>query len=329
MSNDDIAELAVSAIELAGRAPSIHNSQPWQCAVRGRTLHLYADERRWLPATDADHRDLMLSCGAMLDHLMVALRAVGLEPTVHRLPNPAVEDHLAALELRLAEPSDADIDLARAIAPRRTDRRPYPGWEIPDPFLRQLAEQAANRGTVLRAITDPVARDTLLSTLREAAAAQREVPGYDTELAVWTGRHLSDDGVPAASLLAKNATRADAARDFPAGNVSVTTAESDGAVLLVLGTASDDRMFQLRAGEAMSAVLLRAVQLGLAGCPLSQPLEIPSARRVLQGEVLDGTLSPQLVLRIGFAPSGPKLPETARRPVAAILRTESDRTGAS
>ena len=68
---------------------------------------------------------------------------------------------------------------------------------------------------------------------------------------------------------------------------------------MVLGTASDDRLSQLRAGEALSAVLLQAAQMGLASCPLSQPLEVGSTRRLL-ATVLGGTLSPQLVLRLGF-----------------------------
>jgi len=84
-------------------------------------------------------------------------------------------------------------------------------------------------------------------------------------------------------------------------------------LLAVLGTASDDRLSQLRAGEALSAVLLTATTIGLATCPLSQALEIGTTRRMLRDNVLDGTLSPQLVLRVGRAPVGPSLPATPRR----------------
>ena len=92
-----------AAIGLASRAPSIHNTQPWLCRLSASTLHLYADPTRWLPATDADRRDLIVSCGAMLHHLEVALASLGVEVTVHRLPNPADPDHLATLELRLVD----------------------------------------------------------------------------------------------------------------------------------------------------------------------------------------------------------------------------------
>jgi hypothetical protein len=80
---------------------------------------------------------------------------------------------------------------------------------------------------------------------------------------------------------------------------------------VVLGTASVDTLSQLPAGEALSAVLLQATPMGLASCPLSQPLEVGSTRRFLRDEILGGTLSPQLVLRLGF-PQPSQLPRSGR-----------------
>jgi nitroreductase len=74
-----------AALALATRAPSIHNSQPWRWQITGQTVHLYADLSRWLPATEADGRDLLLSCGAALHHLRVALAAAGVRSAVQRL----------------------------------------------------------------------------------------------------------------------------------------------------------------------------------------------------------------------------------------------------
>ncbi|MGH3769581.1 MAG: PEP/pyruvate-binding domain-containing protein [Pseudonocardiaceae bacterium] len=55
---------------------------------------------------------------------------------------------------------------------------------------------------------------------------------------------------------------------------------------------TDDRISQLRAGEALSAVLLTATELQLAICPLTQPLEIGTTRAVLRDRVLDGARVP-------------------------------------
>lgn len=305
-----------SALELATRAPSIHNSQPWRWLLGPRSIHLYADLRRWLPVTDADGRDLAVSCGAALHHLTVALAATGLRSTVRRLPNPADGDHFAAVELRPGPVASADLGAANAIMRRRTDRRRYLDWEVPDAFVTELTDRATEHGAVLRPVAAASARDRTIAAMRAAAEEQEGLPGYHTETAVWSGGKSGDDGVPAANLLRDAVGSGDGtARRFTDGVIAQPADGSDGALLMVLGTASDDTLSQLRAGEALSAVLLHATTLGLATCPLSQPLEVASTRAVLREDVLGGTLDPQLVLRVGWAPTGPALPLTPRRAI--------------
>jgi hypothetical protein len=147
-----------------------------------------------------------------------------------------------------------------------------------------------------------------------------EWPAVLGRAAMWTGRRGSDDGVPAASLLSSSSAHAEAERSFPEGDIRTRIGEPDGASLVVLGTASDDMLSQLRAGEALSAVLLQATRMGLASCPLSQPLEVGSTRKFLRDEILGGTLSPQLVLRLGFPQPSQQVPATPRRPVSEIIR---------
>jgi nitroreductase len=307
-----------AAIGLATRAPSVHNSQPWRLLLGQRSVHLYADLRRRLPATDEDGRDLVVSCGAALHHLRVALAATGTGAVVHRLPNPDEVQHLAAVELSRGLAAETDLGLVAAIAKRRTDRRPFSTWPVPDEFLQRLADHAAAQGAVLRTISDDHVRARLLALLAESASAQDQRPGYDTELALWSGRRTGEDGIPTGNLLRHApASEAHAARRFSAGDLDADR-DMDGATLLVLGTASDDPLSQLRAGEALSAVLLHATDLGLATCPLSQPLEVPATRRAIRDEILDGTLFPQLFVRIGWV-SGPPLPATPRRPIGDVV----------
>ncbi len=90
-------------------------------------------------------------------------------------------------------------------------------------------------------------------------------------------------------------------------------------MLLVLGTASDDPLSRLRAGEATSAVLLTATTLGLAPCPLTEPLELAGTRQQVRDRVTGGTM-PQMVLRVGWAPvNADPLPATPRRPPAEVV----------
>ena len=57
----------------------------------------------------------MLSCGAALNHCVVALAALGWRCKIHRFPNTAEPDHLAVIELRRHPATEADVALAAAI----------------------------------------------------------------------------------------------------------------------------------------------------------------------------------------------------------------------
>lgn len=308
-----------SALELACRAPSVHNSQPWRWRIGDRSVHLLADLRRWLPATDPDGRDLVLSCGAALHHLRVALAASGLRATVHRLTDPDEPDHLAAVELAPGVAPEADVALAAAITRRRSDRRGFSSWEVPEAMLAELTAVAAHQGAVLTPVTDGAA---LRRAVAAAAAAQDRTPGYATETTVWTGRETGADGIPAANLL--RGPGAVTGGRFATGTIDRSTGVRDGALLAVLGTASDDTLSQLRAGEALSAVTLHATTLGLASCPLTQVLEVDATRRSLRDDVLGGAMSPQVVLRLGWGPQE-ALPPTPRRRLQDVVEPFPDR----
>ncbi|SFI76733.1 Nitroreductase family protein [Amycolatopsis sacchari] len=311
-----------AAIALAVRAPSLHNSQPWRWRVGDRSVHLYADRTRLLPETDPQGRDLLLSCGAALHHLRTGFAALGWRAQVHRLPNPADPDHLAAVELHRHDASEQDIELAAAIPRRRSDRRRHSSWPVPDEDVQLMARRAAAEGTFL-STSDGSARYHLWRAIVTAARHHEHDPAYRAELAEWSGRHAAPDGVPSANTPAPDpkpgALPGRRFADPRLAQPADADGEADETMLLVLGTTSDDRMSQLRAGEATSAVLLTATALGLATCPLSEPLEVADTREILRTRVTGGSY-PQMVLRVGWAPiNADPLPATPRRDLAEVL----------
>ncbi|SDI14807.1 Nitroreductase family protein [Actinokineospora alba] len=328
MAATDMDRVTVNdAIELAARAPSVHNSQPWRWLIGDDSVHLMADWSRQVPATDPQGRDLLISCGAALHHLRVAFAALGYATLVHRIPNPATPDHLAAVEFVSAEPSREDVALASAITRRRTDRRAYSSWPVPAELLDLLVERAAHEGVIAIPVTDTDARYRLAVAMELAAERQQRDPEYAAEIAQWSGRsRVSTDGVPAVAAPAGSEHHGDTRmRTFTGGELRespVRRGEPDAGELIVLATPGDDALSRLRAGEAASAVLLTATELGLASCPLSQAVEVADSRILIRDTVLDGAAIPQLVLRVGWAPtSAEPLPASARRAVADISAT--------
>lgn len=314
-----------TVLSLASRAPSVHNSQPWRWRVDATSLHLYSDDSRQLPNIDPDGRDLMLSCGAALHHCVVALAAVGWLSKVTRLPNPADPSHLAAIELSPHRADSVDIALAAAIPRRRTDRRYYSSWPVPVGDVALMAARAARSGVTLCQVED-------LDNLRKIVAKSvrdHMNEDYLAELTAWSGRYASVAGVPARNTPAPDATAKIPGRYF-AGPVLPMPPDSssadDNAVVLALGTRNDDRLAQLRAGEATSVVLLTATSLGLVSCPVTEPLETPGTRAAVQADIFGDSNYPQMLLRVGWAPiNADPLPATPRRDLADFVEWMADR----
>ena len=309
-----------SALMLAVRAPSVHNSQPWQWRVGEHSLHLYADPDLRLPHTDPDARDWMLSCGAALNHCQVAFAALGWQSKVQRLPNPADPNHLAAMELHRYPATELDVSLAAAIPRRRTDRRHYSSWQVPPREIALMGARAARADVMLRRV------DALTNLKRLIAeAAWRHGADYDylRELSTWSGRYASTAGVPARSIPEPDPNAALPARSFAGASLAQTpdgAAADESAAVVALGTVADDKASQLRAGEATSLVLLTATASGLASCPITEPLEIPDIRTSVGADVFGKEGYPQMLLRIGWAPvNADPLPATPRRPLDEVV----------
>ena len=89
---------------------------------------------------------------------------------------------------------------------------------------------------------------------------------------------------------------------------------------LALGTKDDSALARLRAGEATSLVLLTATALGLASCPVTEPLEIAETREAVKTDVFGVSGFPQMLLRVGWAPvNADPLPSTPRRPLSDVV----------
>lgn len=308
-----------AVLALAGRAPSVHNSQPWRWLVGAESLHLYSDPSRQLPNTDPSGRDLILSCGAALNHCVVGLAALGWRARVARLPNPCEPEHLAAFEVSPYTANPLDIALAAAIPRRRTDRRYYSSWPVPVGDIALMAARAARCGVTLCRVDDV---DSLHAIVAQSVR-DHMTHDYLVELTQWSGRYASESGVPARSAPVPDRKAKIPSRLFAGPALQMTPGSSpadDNAVVLALGTHTDDRLAQLRAGEATSAVLLSATSMGLSCCPVTEPLEMTDTREAVRSDIFGDSNYPQMLLRVGWAPlNADPLPATPRRELSEVV----------
>jgi len=310
-------------VGLATRAPSVHNTQPWHWCVAGERVSLFADSSRQLQYADPDGRDLVISCGAALHHLQVAAKAAGWRTRVRRMPNPYNDAQLANISFRPEEPTPEALAALDALVRRRTDRRRPSSWPVPRERLDGLLALGPAVAVTIVGVVSHRARAELLQILAEADKAQRLNRRYVDEIVSWTARQ-GNEGIPASSLLRRvSETSPDIAPSrFPSGTLTdhEPEAEPDEPALLAICTSSDDTASRLRAGEALGAMLVKGTAEGFSMVPLSQAIEVDRTRRLLQNELLDDAVCPQIIVQVGWAPvAGDQVPLTPRRPVDDVL----------
>ncbi len=319
-----LAELP-ALIATAGRAPSVFNTQPWRFRVSGHGLEMHADTRRGLPVLDPAGRELLISCGAALYGLRLAVRQLGYVPAVTLLPDPARPGLLARLQLGTEMPiTPAERDLLAAVPHRHTHRGPFSPGPLPAGLLAGLVEDAAVEDAALVMVEDPAAYRRLAGLAAAAAAWRRRTA--QAEVRHWTRApgSLARDGVPVSAYPVRAAEPGAAAergrltqRDFDLGRGWAAAAGDGGApaATAVLVPAGDTPEDWLRAGQALQRLLLHAASAWVAASLHTEPLEFGPIRDLIRsGLRLAG--APQMVFQFGRVRV---VQATARRPVSEVL----------
>ena len=149
-------------IATAGRAPSVHNTQPWRFRVRETGLDVYADRGRRLRAIDPDGREMLISCGAAVFGLRLGIRQLGYLATAELLPDPGHPSLLARVRLGRPAPLTAEEwDMLAAVPHRHTHRGPFSPDPVPPGLIPRLQHDAIAEGATLvlvhRAVPGPAA----------------------------------------------------------------------------------------------------------------------------------------------------------------------------
>jgi len=327
-----LAEHAQYLIATAARAPSVHNTQPWRFRVDQRAVELLCDPGRKLH-TDPIGREMLISCGAALFGLRLAVRSLGYQPTVERLPDPSQPRLLARVSVGPAAPMSAlEREMLAAVPHRHTHRGAFAGGALPAGLLAGLENDALTEGATLAVVDEGLAYERLAAIVVIAARRGDLDPVAQAEIRKWTREDSSTarDGVPATALTAGPPARAPHGRlrqrDFDAGRgLARLPADADvdadqagagrqkgapTAATAILLTSGDRRTDWLRAGQALQRLLLHAASKWVFASLHTQPLEDPVTRALIRDRLgLPG--QPQMLLQFGRAATAASTP---RRP---------------
>ena len=317
-----LADQAAYLVRVAARAPSLHNTQPWRFRVGERDIELYADWGRQLPE-DPSGREMLISCGAALFGLRLAVRSLGYVPEVELFPGPSGDRRpLARVGLGAAAPvTPEEQRLLAAVPHRHTHRGPFEAQPLPGGLLPRLKRDARAEGATLTVVGQAEARQRLAAVTAVASLREAVDPTARAEIERWT-RELGSparDGVPAHAFPSTPDEPVGGlpARDFDLGRGlgRLLPSEPPAWVTAVLATPADSERDWLRAGQALHRLLLHAASRWVFAGLQTQPLRVVWVRALIRDELtLPGW--PQMLLQLGVARTAHS---TARRPPAELI----------
>jgi nitroreductase len=309
-------ETIAKAVELACRAPSLHNSQPWRWIAGSDVVDLFADAGRVVRSHDGSGREALISCGVALDHFRAAMAAAGWNTAVAQFPNANRLDHVASVTFSPLKVVTPDLrDRADAILRRRTDRLPVHAphdWMSFERVLRHVVDDKLATLTVLGDDAGP----QLVEASRLAEWLRRYDDDYHHELDWWTAPFRPAEGIPPSALASPTEERR-----VPVNRTFGQTARRrdrraaiprDEAKVLVLSTADDTREDALNCGRVLSTVLLECTIAGFATCPITHITELAASRDVVR-QLIGREDMPQVLIRVGTAPSLEEVPPPTPR----------------
>jgi hypothetical protein len=302
------SELMEDSRRVADMAPSILNTKPWSLSPvdDDDRIELRADWTRRLRVIDPRHRELVISCGAALFNVRMAIRVTGHDLVYSLMParqtsSDACPDPecrfpglLASVEIashRIHRATKSQRRLYEAIERRHTVREPFSPIEMN--MIVTLERAARREGVYAVLLNEPEAK----RLLEEAAEASQELAGdksHREQLEEWTGGgprvSVSPDyGVPADKFAPepksprypslRRRASARAARP-PVRDLGLTWHGTGGAkfekhpTLIALGTKTDTPPDWMRMGLALQRLLLTATRYHVAASFLTQQLEV-------------------------------------------------------
>lgn len=305
-----------------GRAPSVHNIQPWRLEFTDGEVAVHERTDVSLPYHDPEGKDRSISCGAAVANLEIAMWRLSLRPVMRILPDGTDSEVVARLSVEeKREPTEAELRRYSAIRRRRSYRRPFIGSPLPDDEVNRITAAADSATVHARRVRGRGEIDALADLLEYAGVVLKSDEGYQRELSVWTiqdeesrtyGAGVARSASPPTTLPWSGLPRPGTA--IPDRQTLVERLGNE--VVLVFVTETNDRIAHVRTGIAMQRVWLAAVERGFAAAVQTHPLHLPEARqRFVEKLALSGY--PQLLMRVG-RPFG-TLPQSPRRPVTDVV----------
>ncbi|MBD0332444.1 MAG: hypothetical protein ICV66_07290 [Chitinophagaceae bacterium] len=319
--NLDILKL----VELATKAPSGHNTQPWCFYTSDNEIQIHPDFGRALPVVDADNHALYISLGCAVENIVIAARKFGYGSDIHLSETSSGTEYISIkfIECEKAE----DDDLFDYIEKRQVTRSGYRKEAVSIEHVEKL-QNSFSFGTVrIKFFSTPDEIKAIEPFIIEGSNLQFQNRKFIDELVSWfrfsrkeaeekgDGLWTSCMGLPKMNRFIGNLVmKYFVSQKSESKRWRKLIQSSPGFAMFIVPENTVANWVTL--GQAFQRFGLTATKLNICHAHVNMPCEELSIRRKMIEQFHLETSQPLLLIRFGY---GEKLPYSFRRPVADVL----------
>lgn len=307
------------------KAPSGHNTQPWQFKIGDSQIQIHPDFSRSLPIVDSDNHALYISLGCAAENILIASTCEKLKGDLQIIKN---RDDIVFIQINLT-PEDSIIpdDLFRFIYERQTTRKKYDDKKVALEELEKLRNSFDFSEIELMFFSEKNKVEALKPFIIEASNRQFNNKDFVNELIRWVrfsktdaskkkdGLWVSCMGIPNIGRLIGNfmikkvvSAKSEARRWQELINASA------GMVLFVANGNTVHHWVTL--GRAFQRFGLTATKLNINHAHVNMPCEEIELRKKLVEHLNLNGKHPLLLLRYGYSD---RMPYSFRREIREVL----------
>lgn len=315
-------------VEYAVRAPSGHNTQPWQFENTEDGIVIHPDFSRSLPVVDKDNHALYIGLGCALENLLIAATQKGYQYTIQYPDTPT-----RCINVKLTKDKKNNVQpdkLFDYITKRQVTKSKYNNQKVTTEDLQKLISCFSINGVSLLILDGKENFEKIIPFIIEANNLQFNNKDFVDELVSWIrfskreaekikdGIWSATMGMPGlgrfiGSMIMKNLVTAKS----EAKRLTDLLENTQG--LAVFMADKNDAVTWVKTGQAFQRFGLSATMLGINHAHLNMPCEELEVRIKIAKELNVETKHPLLLIRYGYAD---KMPYSFRRPIDEVTINE-------
>lgn len=180
------------AIAYGLAAPNPHNTQAWKFKILNeREMLFYVDEKRLLPQTDPDTRQIHIGCGCFIESLKIGMSSLGYATAIDYFPEGHYQHRQEIGQkpialIRLSPLSSPQPDALHSfILSRKTNRKAYQKEKFSESEIEALLQRAGLRQTMPIFIQEEAKLQQNLPIFVEAMALETQLYDKHEESRIW------------------------------------------------------------------------------------------------------------------------------------------------